>query len=149
MLGTAFPKGKPQNWLSFHPEPCLIVQLVALWTLIYLRLWIVYILLIPLSFYFSTVEDFPNAAETSLKQLQCIIFELLQSYQTILHNCDHRWFEDVIIYCMTLHGRDFIRACLHFCQDADVTLIKEPNRPHVLWMLTCFIYRFLFLNLSL
>ena len=64
--------------------------------------------------------------------LQCIIFELLQSFQTILHNCDHRRFEDVFIYCMTLHGRDFIRACLHFCQDANFTLIKEPNRPHVL-----------------
>ena len=144
MLGTACLKGKPQNWLYFHPEPCLIVQLVALWTLIYLRLWTVYILWIPLSFHFSTVEDFPNAAETSLKQLQCIIFELLQSFQTISHNCDHSWFEDVTIHCLALHGRDFIS-----CQDANFTLIKEPNRPHVLWMLTRFISRFLFLNLSL
>ena len=84
------------------------------------------------SFYFSTVEDFPNAAKTSLKQLQCIIFELLQSFQTISHNCDHRWFEDVTIHCLALHGRDLIQACLHFCQDANFTLIKEPNRPHVL-----------------
>ena len=61
-----------------------------------------------------------------------IIFELLQLFQTISHNCDHRWFEDVTIHCMTLHGRDFIQACLHFCQDANVTLIKEPNRLHVL-----------------
>ena len=44
-----------------------------------------------------------------------IIFELLQLFQTISYNCDHRWFEDVTIHCMTLHGRD-----------------KEPNRPHVL-----------------
>ena len=61
-----------------------------------------------------------------------IIFELLKSFQTISHNCDHRWSEDVTISYMTLHGRDFIQACLLFCQDADVTLIKEPNRPHVL-----------------
>ena len=61
-----------------------------------------------------------------------IIFELLQLFQTISHNCDHRWFEDVTIHYMTLHGRDFIQACLLFCQDANVTLIKEPNRPHVL-----------------
>ena len=61
-----------------------------------------------------------------------IIFELLQFFQTISHNCDHRWFEDLTIYYRTLHGRDFIQACLLFCQDANVTLIKEPNRPHVL-----------------
>ena len=61
-----------------------------------------------------------------------IIFELLQLFQTISHNCDHPWFEDVTIHRMTLHGRDFIQACLLFCQDANVTLIKEPNRPHVL-----------------
>ena len=73
--------------------------------------------------HFSTVEDFPNPAEASLKQLQCIIFELLQSFETILHNWDHRWFEDVTIHCMALRGRDFIQACLHFCQDANVTLI--------------------------
>ena len=53
------------------------------------RLLTVYINLIALGYYFSTVEDFPNPAEASLKQLQCIIFELLQSFETILHNCDH------------------------------------------------------------
>ena len=61
-----------------------------------------------------------------------IIFELLQSCQTISHNCDHRWFEDITIHHVALHGRDFIQTCLHFCQDTNVTLIKEPNRPHVL-----------------
>ena len=61
-----------------------------------------------------------------------IIFELLQSFQTILHNCDHRWFEDVTIHHVALHGRDFIQTCLHFCLDANVKLIKQPNLPHVL-----------------